>query len=515
MDDASGAKSRVQRRFRGAMRVGAAAVCAVATAGCGIDSFLDPSVVGRWEYTPTTVPVLERIDLIEDDTGEFVETSEIMPQDLIPRAVEYEVGPGDALTVEIFDFYIPNEPTQLQRIVDTRGRIDIPQIGDLNVLGLTANEIESRIRVLLAERGIIDDALVNLQVSSRRQATYAILGAVPGVGRYAIPEPDFRLLDAMTEAGGVPEAVKNIFVIRQVALTEAVERGVGAEAATPTDEAGGEDDADDAQQDQTDLDTLIEELTAPQEEPPSLGMAASAGADAQPDRRPQVDLPDNDEPSSPRPRGQAATPSEGAWVFLNGRWVKVARGEGSDGDDLLEGADPLAGGESLEDLVTQRVIEVPLKPVLQGSAEHNIVIRPGDVIRVPQRQAGFVYMGGPGIARPGVYGLPAAGRLTLTKAVIAAGGFSPIATPWRVDLTRMVGENRQATVRLNLRAIFAGTEPDVFLKPDDVVNIGTDWWAQPLAVIRNGFRASYGFGFLLDRNFGNDVFGAPPSSFNP
>jgi polysaccharide export outer membrane protein len=29
-------------------------------------------------------------------------------------------------------------------------------------------------------------------------------------------------------------------------------------------------------------------------------------------------------------------------------------------------------------------------------------------------------------------------------------------------------------------------------------------------VFRNGFRVTYGFGFLLDRNFGNDVFGAPP-----
>ncbi len=36
--------------------------------------------------------------------------------------------------------------------------------------------------------------------------------------------------------------------------------------------------------------------------------------------------------------------------------------------------------------------------------------------------------------------------------------------------------------------------------------------ADPAAVVRNGFRASYGFGFLLDRNFGNDVFGAPPTN---
>jgi hypothetical protein len=48
------------------------------------------------------------------------------------------------------------------------------------------------------------------------------------------------------------------------------------------------------------------------------------------------------------------------------------------------------------------------------------------------------------------------------------------------------------------------------MKPDDHIIVGTNFWATPLAIIRSGFRATYGFGFLLDRNFGNDVFGAPP-----
>ncbi len=76
-----------------------------------------------------------------------------------------------------------------------------------------------------------------------------------------------------------------------------------------------------------------------------------------------------------------------------------------------------------------------------------------------------------------------------------------------------MAKNREATIRLNLAAIRQKTEPDLYLKPDDHVIIGTSWLAPWLAVIRNGFRATYGFGFLLDRNFGNDVFGAPPSNF--
>ena len=105
-----------------------------------------------------------------------------------------------------------------------------------------------------------------------------------------------------------------------------------------------------------------------------------------------------------------------------------------------------------------------------------------------------------------MFNLPSVGRLTLTRAITAAGGLGGLAIPERVDLTRVVGENQQSTIMLNLRAISQGTQPDVYLKADDRLNGGTNFWAFPLAVRRNGFRTSYGFGFLLDRNFGHDVF---------
>jgi protein involved in polysaccharide export with SLBB domain len=197
-------------------------------------------------------------------------------------------------------------------------------------------------------------------------------------------------------------------------------------------------------------------------------------------------------------------------VFLNGRWVQVMPAEAQPG--LPEGPNPLESKPTTaEDLVTQRVIKIPVAPLLKGVAKYNIVIRPGDVIHVPSPTQGIVYALGPGIGRPGTYSLPTTGRLTIQRLVAAAGGLSPIAIPERVDLTRVVGENSQATIRLNVRAIFEGTQPDIRLKPDDMVNFGTNFWATPMAVIRNGFRMSYGFGFLLDRNFGNDVFGAPPT----
>jgi hypothetical protein len=214
---------------------------------------------------------------------------------------------------------------------------------------------------------------------------------------------------------------------------------------------------------------------------------------------PAIDLPDStrSQPMSGGP-GPLANP-DGAgsnWVFVDGKWVRTApAGSGGKGG---------AGDE--QRVVTQRVIRVPVGPLLAGAADVNVVIRPGDVVRVPQARTGLVYMTG-FVARPGPYNLPTDGRLTLQRAVVAAGGLSGLAIPERVDLTRMVGRDRQATIRLDLRAIAEQTQPDIYLKPDDQINVGTNFWATPLAVIRGGFRASYGFGFILDRNFDEDVFG--------
>ena len=127
------------------------------------------------------------------------------------------------------------------------------------------------------------------------------------------------------------------------------------------------------------------------------------------------------------------------------------------------------------------------------------------------RSGGLVYITGQ-VSRPGPFNLPTDGsRLTLLRALDSAGGLSSIAIPERIDLTRMVGKDRQATIRINGRAIAEQTQPDIYLKPEDRINVGTNFWALPLAVVRGGLRASYGFGFILDRNFGNDLFGAPPA----
>jgi len=502
--------------------------------GCEWDGFLiDPSVVGRWEHTPTVVPILDRIDVIERDSGEFVDVTDILPQDLIPEPTDYRSGSGDALQVDILEFFEGGAPAQYQRQIDTRGFIDIPQLGRLYVANLTREDIEEEIKRSIREADLLDDPLVTVQFLARREQAFSIFGAIAGVGRYQIPSADFRLLEAITDAGGVSPTIPFIYIIRQVPLDQSIRSGyqLGNQNSSQSNRETPATTDDGV----LNLEQLIEELSDDEGDTSRgyLGLG-DLGSDqpvsqtngshrlamlAQDGQAPIIDLFDSDSPplqqtGSNENQRYNSRPANSKWIFIDGQWRKITGAITNVANGLPEGADPLSNGSiNIEDLVTQRVIRIPVGPLLQGLAQYNVIVRPGDVLSVPGPDQGFVYLGGPGIARPGVFALPAAGRLTLTKVVFAAGGLSAIGIPQRVDLTRMVGPDRQATVRLDLKAIFEGTQPDIFLKPDDLVNFGTNFWATPLAIIRGGFRATYGFGFLLDRNFGNDVFGAPPTNF--
>ena len=484
--------------------------------GCHWDSFMDPSKLGRWEDTPAVVPVLEQLAPIESDGGSLVEYTDVSLEDLQVQAESYAISSADEILLEVWDVVIQGQAERYERVVDQNGYIEVPQLGRVFVAGLTEEGAADLLKRRFGQ--FVTDPLVSVNIVTRRAQSYHIQGAVAAPGRYQIPSSDYRLLEAVIAGGGVdPNISKWVNVIRQVSLSDETtpnqpEAGQdrGGSERTPLTDPGGSDNLID----------LIDDLTGDDDggAPGVFGSAAgSSGSSFNGYSQPAGDEPDPvisliEEDRAPgttviAPEGPARAAGGGRWMFLNGQWVR-----GFPQDDRREtgrrgGA--LGGGGAETPLVTQRVIRVPADQLIAGDARYNLVIRPGDIVSVPPPETGNVYLGGE-LNRPGVYQLPAVGRLTLNRAITAAGGLSAIAIPERVDLTRMVGPDRQATIMLDLRAIAEGTQPDVFLKPDDHINVGTNFWALPLAVIRNGFRASYGFGFLLDRNFGNDVFGAPP-----
>ena len=214
------------------------------------------------------------------------------------------------------------------------------------------------------------------------------------------------------------------------------------------------------------------------------------------------------------------------WVFKDGKWVPVPvdkiptqvppkkYGFEKPGPGLAQPRkipeefdwDQIGAGD-----MQNRVIKIPTDRLAGGDSRYNIVIRPGDTIHVPVDIIGeFWIMGNVNAQGP----FPLTGRpMTLKQAIATAGGLNPIAFPQKVEVIRRLGKNsaglvQEEIVMVDLSKIAKGLQPDFFIKPYDLINVGTHGTSRWLAVLRNAFRATYGFGFVYDRNFVNDDFEA-------
>ncbi len=165
--------------------------------------------------------------------------------------------------------------------------------------------------------------------------------------------------------------------------------------------------------------------------------------------------------------------------------------------------DPFGWAEMDKSSLT-RIIAVNYEMLTQGNERMNIVVHDSDKIIVPLLEVGLYYVQGE-VIRPGVYVLT--GRdITVKQALTEAGNMSPLAWPQNAMLIRRIGERQEQYIPLDIEAIFKGEENDFFLKPDDVICIGTDVRSIFYAVLRNAFRMTYGFGFIYDRNFSSPLF---------
>jgi len=189
--------------------------------GCETDSFIDPSKIGRWEKTPTIMPVLDRLSAIEEEPTEFVQSSQVQPADLVPEVDQYRMGPGDQLEVHIRDFFVIGEESVFEQVVDQRGYIDLPRLPAIRAQGKTKAELITAIEDAVRNAQITQRPVVSIISKSQRKQTFAVLGAVQNPGTYYIPSPDYRLLEGLTAAGALNETVPYVYVVRQVPLTDA------------------------------------------------------------------------------------------------------------------------------------------------------------------------------------------------------------------------------------------------------------------------------------------------------
>lgn len=120
---------------------------------------------------------------------------------------DYRIGPKDLLEITVFG--LP-ELTQTVRVAED-GSITMPLLGKVEVAGLTAQELETRLASIL-DKQYTKDARVTIFI--REYQKISMLGAVGRPGQYELVGPT-RLLQAIAQAGGLtPQAMNELFIYR-------------------------------------------------------------------------------------------------------------------------------------------------------------------------------------------------------------------------------------------------------------------------------------------------------------
>lgn len=445
----AGSRDRVLK----AAVVGIGSLAALTLGGC--KSWIDPSEVVRDKGERLVVPILSSIDPLDESETGFAAAQEVRPQDLKVVAKDYVIGRNDLITVSIFDLINGGVETVRTARVSETGMLSLPMLPEpVKAAALTEQQLQRAIAAKYKEAGILERAQVSVTVVEARQRTFSILGAVARPGQYSMVESDFRLLNALVLAGDVANPlVEELYIVRRIesetpSAAPATEDTGGGEAAPAPKPAAGED-------------PLAPRSSAGQEPP-----AATQG-----------------------PADEKLVRIEGQVVGVGGATTQPAGGAAAAQGSYEFGANAAA---------EERVIRIPLQQLRNGDLRYNVVVRPNDTIMVALPNTGFYYVGGH-VNAPGVYALSGQ-KVTLKQALIGARMADALAVPSKTDIIRRVGNN-EIFVRVDLTKVFEGRQPDLFLKPNDQILVGTDFYPPFLAALRGAFRATYGFGFLYDRNY--------------
>lgn len=98
--------------------------------------------------------------------------------------------------------------------VDSKGDIDFPVVGKIQVAGLTREEIAEKVKKSLVDPSLVKDPTITVSLSNLH---YSMMGEVAKPGQYAIEEEKVTILDAISKAGDLTIQGKrnDVMVLRQ------------------------------------------------------------------------------------------------------------------------------------------------------------------------------------------------------------------------------------------------------------------------------------------------------------
>ncbi|HEU4643356.1 MAG TPA: polysaccharide biosynthesis/export family protein [Gemmatimonadaceae bacterium] len=127
-------------------------------------------------------------------------------------AAGYTIGVGDLLDVQVWD----NDKLSTKARVRTDGRISVPLLDDIVVVGKTPEDLARELERQLAQQNLVLKPRVSVAVTEMRSLSVSVLGAVAHPGIFTL-EPGGGVAEALASAGGLTEFAHKdrIFVVRR------------------------------------------------------------------------------------------------------------------------------------------------------------------------------------------------------------------------------------------------------------------------------------------------------------
>lgn len=168
--------------------------------------------------------ILSESCITRKDISYFQDIQDSLTTQSITKDFDALIQPGDILSVHVSSlskeassfFNVVGETTDEQvantYLVDAQGNIEMPLIGNVNLLGLTTQLARDSLKIRL------NKYLVNPTVNIRiRNFKVTVLGEVSNPGVYTVPNEKITLIEALGLAGDMTIFAKriNVLVIRE------------------------------------------------------------------------------------------------------------------------------------------------------------------------------------------------------------------------------------------------------------------------------------------------------------
>src|SRR4051812_4121014 len=115
---------------------------------------------------------------------------------------EYQLGAGDLLKINVFGY--PDMSADVR--VDEGGSITYAYVGQLEVGGHSARDVETLVAQRLTSGGFIRSPQVSVLVADYRSQRVSVMGQVARPGPYPLRKAS-SVIDLLAEAGGVINAI--------------------------------------------------------------------------------------------------------------------------------------------------------------------------------------------------------------------------------------------------------------------------------------------------------------------